>query len=338
MIETVSIDLTYNCNLRCLHCFNSSGEHSKKKQLMSNDEIFNIVKDIVKLNPKNICFCGGETMLRKDILIKCSNFINEASNNKIVVTTVSNGFIINDLLAKELKACGLNSIQISLDGATAKTHDWLRNKEGSFERAINAIKVLKANGFNVAVAFTPNKINIGELDEAFELAKSFGIFAFRVQPIMSLGRAKRNLQDYIPTYEDYMNIRFKLLSKQKDEGNKHIYIEWGDPLMHLISGRNNKDTLGYLTINGYGDLLISPYLPVTLGNVRKNSIFQYIDAGILSIWENLFIQKLTLKMDTWENMDLSRIGFPEIFIEDNIDMDLLKNKSELNVDKYMQLL
>jgi len=338
MIETISIDITYDCNLRCLHCFNSSGEHGDRRKIMSDEEIFNIVKDIVKLKPKSLCFCGGETMIRKDLIIKCCKYINKILGKKISVAAVSNGLLMNDLLAKELKAAGMNSIQISLDGAKAETHDWLRNKRGAFDKAVNAIKILKANKLNVGVAFTPTKKNISELNDAFEFAKSMGVFTFRVQPIMLLGRAKRNLYNYIPSYTEYMKLRFNLLTKQKEELNKSVHIEWGDPLMHLVKGRSKNEPLDYLTINGYGDLLVSPYMPVSVGNIRQTSIFKYIDAGLLSIWQNDFIQKLALKMDSWDNMDLSKFGFPEIFLEDNINMDILKEDSKMVLQKYQQLL
>jgi len=337
-IETVSIDITYECNFRCLHCFNSSGEHDGSRKIMTDDEIFNIVKDLVKLSPRNLCFCGGETMLRKDLLIKCAKYINENATKKVYISAVSNGYLINDSIAMELKQAGLSSVQISFDGAKAESHEWLRNKEGSFERAINAIKCLKRAGLSVAVAFTPTKRNINEIEDAFELVKGLGVSSFRVQPIMSLGRAKRNLQDYFPDYEEYAKVRFKLLNKQKDKSNKGIYIEWGDPLMHLTRGRLNSEMLYYITINAYGELLISPYIPVSFGNIKQISLFKYIEAGLFLIWENKFVKKLSEKMNSWDKMDVSSLGLPEIFVEKNIDLDLLKSESDSIANKYMSLL
>ncbi|HAP8311614.1 TPA: radical SAM protein [Enterococcus faecium] len=62
----ISIDVTYKCNFRCKHCYNASGgDNCFMDNELTDDELLELTKDICNLKPYNICFCGGETLLRK---------------------------------------------------------------------------------------------------------------------------------------------------------------------------------------------------------------------------------------------------------------------------------
>ena len=138
---------------------------------------------------------------------------------------------------------------------------------------------------------------------------------------MLLGRARKNLQSFIPTYEDYQKVSFILAKKRKE--NPKIYVEWGDPLEHIAKGRIKQPMLSYFSISAYGDILISPYIPITCGNIRKHSIREYIEGGLLDIWNNKYLQEVAARMNDTSEMDLQKFGLPEIFIDEAIDLDIL---------------
>lgn len=323
-IRSASLDLTYECNFRCLHCFNSSGEHNNTRKLLTDEECVKIALELASYEPDSICLCGGETMLRRDLIYKISQAINNSPFHKVSLCTVSNGYLINEEIADKLSQCGLEIIQISLDGATADSHDWLRNKKGSFEHAINAIKLLIHRNIKVAVAFTPTKKNINELEKAIDMAHDLGVRFFRLQPTMSLGRARNNLTQYLLDYEEYLQMKF-LIDKKRMQyyaaGN--FTIEWGDPIDHLKYGIHSDNILYALAINAYGDIMISPYLPLVFGNIREESLENYFKAGITGVWGNPIVKKIVDNIHSVEDMDVSRYGLPEIYLDENINLDIL---------------
>lgn len=336
-IRSAYLDLTYECNFRCLHCFNSSGEHNNTRKLLTDGECVKIALELASYEPDSICLCGGETMLRRDLIYKISQAINNSPFHNVSLCTVSNGYLINEEIADKLSQCDLEIIQISLDGATADSHDWLRNKKGSFEHAINAIKLLIHRNMKVAVAFTPTKKNINELEMAIDMAHDLGVRFFRLQPTMSLGRARNNLTEYLLNYEEYLQMKF-LIDKKRMQyyaaGN--FTIEWGDPIDHLKYGIHSDNILYALAINAYGDIMISPYLPLVFGNIREESLENYFKAGITGVWGNPIVKKIVDNIHSVEDMDVSRYGLPEIYLDENINLDILDPEYDEKTKKILE--
>lgn len=117
----ISFDITNRCNFRCLHCFNRSGEVNSSE--LTNNEVLELIKDIVFTKPFNFCFCGGEPLLREKVLCESATIL---TNQGIMVSMVTNGYLLNKARAVRLKKAGISRIQVSLDGAKAKTHETLR--------------------------------------------------------------------------------------------------------------------------------------------------------------------------------------------------------------------
>ncbi|MBQ3602729.1 MAG: radical SAM protein [Clostridia bacterium] len=325
VLETIGIDITYNCNYRCKHCFNSSGTHNFAKE-MTDETLKQLVNDISKLNLRGACICGGEPLLRKKILLEIID-LYKSSNPIQGFNMVSNGFYIDRQTAHDLKSAGINSVQISLDGATAETHNWLRNNTDAYEHAIKAIDFLVKSDIDVSVACVPNKQNFNEISELIDLCQKLGVNRIRFQPLMSLGRGK-NMEQYFLNDEEYFVLSRKLDSKRSS--NSHIQIEWGDPIEHLFAYCSGFSGLKFIEISAYGDLLISPYLPLKLGNITRHNIFDYINAGLTDVLNNDFIRLITSLITDAAKMDeQSRKVLPEIFTGNDISIDIIdENFSE----------
>lgn len=324
-IKSASIDLTYKCNFRCKHCYNTSGEHETNLCELTDREVIRVAKDLLLLEPESVCLCGGEALLRKDLLFETCKILKSGD---VKVSTVSNGFLLDDATADKLKECQIDLVQISIDGATSATHDWMRNKEGSFVLAINALKLLHERGIRTETAFVPTKRNIHELANAIDNAYELGTEAFRIQPIMRLGRAKKYLEDSFLSYEEYMKCKMLLDKKQKEYVGRNFIIEWADPIEHLRCYSNWKNVSTHITISAYGDILISPYISIAFGNIKRHSVNEYIAGGLKKVWGNPIIEKIVSKIHSADDMDVSSSGLPEIFVDHNIDLDILREDYE----------
>lgn len=100
----------------------------------------------------------------------------------------TDGRHIDDAAAERLAALSVQCIQISVDGATAATHERVR-PGSSFTATLAVIERLAARGLPPQMVFAPNRLNLHEAVAAFELAVSLGCQAFVTGPLMRLGRA-----------------------------------------------------------------------------------------------------------------------------------------------------
>ena len=69
--------------------------------------------------------------------------------------------------------------------------------------------------------------------------------------------------------------------------------------------------------------LTNCFVLCTPTNIRKHSIREYIEGGLLDIWNNKYLQEVAARMNDTSEMDLQKFGLPEIFIDEAIDLDIL---------------
>ncbi len=309
---SVAIDLTYRCNLRCLHCYNQSGSIRSGKAELTEGELIILLKDIASLAPQSVCFCGGEPTIRKEMILSGTQIIkqNSAHTN---VNFVTNGQLLQNEDYDKIQKAGITMVQVSLDGVTPQTHDWMRGQAGVFSKACSSLKGLNENGVVTAVSFIPTKRNVGELEQTIALCESLGVSSFRVQPLMVMGRARKHLLDYILSPEETKRVINILNRKSRENAvSGKMEITWGDPIEHLINLESNLKFPSF-TIGAYGDIILSPYIPIAFGNVRKHAITEYVSAGLYEYWNCKLYQTVASEMTTPVNLYLKKFfDIPEV--------------------------
>lgn len=304
---------------------------------MSDDELIKIFEEIARLNPDSICICGGEPLLRINLVYKLCDLVKTINHN-ISINMVSNGYFMNEEIASNLKKKGLSSIQFSLDGLTENTHNWLRNNSEAYEHVIRAIEISNAEGLTVHLACCPTKKNFHEIKDIIDFCQNIGVGLLRFQPLMVMGRGT-NLENYALSEEEYMRLARIL----KEKNSNKMAIEWGDPLNHLdnIVFEDKKNSYIDLGITAYGDITVSPYLPITIGNIRKRNLTQYLEQGLQNIYLDPFIKKCASLITDWNKMNLQNQYkiFPRVGIDRNINYDLLdKDNNDISsIQKVMEL-
>lgn len=296
----MSWDITNRCNMNCKHCLNRSNDtniHSYNDEL-TEEEIDNVIEQIIEIKPFAICICGGEPTLSPHLF----NIIKRISSTGIDVNMVSNGYIIDSEFAKKLKKSGLKFIQISVDGINAQTHDSFRQTPQAFDRAINAIKNLLDNGLLVATSFCPNKSNIHQFDKYVDFIASLGCNEVRVMPLMPMGRAFDEFEKLEPSPEEYLKLAHIVARKKLQYSQSLFEIEFGDPLEHIyIATHGGRKEAISMEIKSNGDIGVSPYLPITVGNVKKHKLQEYWDNGYNKIWGHPTVNNLAQKIHTLED-------------------------------------
>lgn len=323
-LKSVAIDITYKCNFRCKHCYNSSGEHQRNSKELSDDEILKIVDEICDYYPESICMCGGETLLRVELICKVAELVNKKSNGKISLNMVTNGYLLTRELAEKLKKSGVEHIQLSLDGMTKQSHNWLRNNDQSFEKVLSAMKYVNEQNIILGIACAPTKKNIKEIPSLIDYCYRNKVDTLRFQPLMIMGRGSQ-LKKYELTKLEYFKLSDYINKVGKENKYNGMSIEWGDPLEHLGLISNGHQEYVNWTINAYGEIMFSPYVPVTIGNLKNHTVKEYVDKGIIDIVNDQFIMKCSSILNEWSHMEMKEYNsiIPKLGMEDYINYDIL---------------
>lgn len=171
--------------MHCLHCGSLAGEGRKRKAELTTRQALELCDQLAKMGNRRLTISGGEPLLRKD----WHQIAGRAIQNGIQTGMITNGWFIKDNLDKFRKLRGMEIIGISIDGNRA-VHDRIRRVDGSFDKAVEAIDMLKAEGFKVAVSTSVCRLNLEKLPEMYEIFLTHNVDAWQFQIIFTGGRMR----------------------------------------------------------------------------------------------------------------------------------------------------
>ena len=177
-------DITYACNLKCKHCYANAGKALKDE--LTTEEAKQVIDKLDHASVPIIAFSGGEPLVRKDIF----ELTKYAHDKGIYVAVATNGTLITKNKARKMKEAGIQFTQISLDGASAKTHDSFRGIDGVYEKTIQGIKNCVNEGFFVDIAATATKYNYKEAPKIMDLCEELGVNWLMAYNFVPTGRGK----------------------------------------------------------------------------------------------------------------------------------------------------
>ncbi len=198
--NNIDISLTGKCNLKCRYCFYN--ESMEKASDLPTEEWLAFFEELGSIGVRKLCLSGGEPFIRKDFF----DLVDGIIENKMRYNILTNGTLINEKTIGEFaqgkRRLRLDSIQISIDGSKAEIHDKSRPPK-SFEKALNALKLLKKNSFPVTVRVTINRHNFDDLENiAALLIDEVGLNGFSTNEADYQGSARCQGQDIILTVEE----------------------------------------------------------------------------------------------------------------------------------------
>lgn len=211
------VDFTSACNLRCQHCVTESGVRGSGE--LDTQQWFQVLRQIVEAGVFEINVGGGEPLLRGDAL----EILQHACDLGLSVAMTTNGTLIDAAMAERLACVPLRYLALSLDGASAETHDAIRGP-GCFERTCAAVHHLAArSSLPLNLHFTVMKHNLHELDEFFRLAEALPVQSLGVLPIRPAGRA-RDHEHLLLTPDEYREVasRLEVLASESVKPVFHI--------------------------------------------------------------------------------------------------------------------
>ena len=214
----VAWQLTNRCGARCIACCEESGPGAAWSDELTREEALDLTRQIVAAGIPYVAFGGGEPLG----VPHCWEIFDLLANAGIQLKLETNGYYIDDAAADRLAALGVQCIQISVDGATAATHERVR-PGSSFTATIASIERLVARGRPPQMVFVPNRFNLAEAVAAYDLAIDLGCEAFVTGPMMRIGRAALEWDRIACTEADWLRTADLLRERQHTQTKLHIY-------------------------------------------------------------------------------------------------------------------
>ena len=177
----VTWEVTYSCNLSCIHCLSDSGP--KRNNELNTEACLEVIDSMAAMKVFQFNIGGGEPFMRSDFI----DLMDYAHQKGIVTCISTNGTLIDKDVARRLDN-KLVYIQVSLDGATPASNDIIRGR-GSFDKALQALEHLRQRDIEVSINTVLTRHSINELDRLVELAASFGA-KLRISRFRPSGRGK----------------------------------------------------------------------------------------------------------------------------------------------------
>ncbi len=179
----VDLALTGKCNLRCKHC-NTSDTWGLDNEL-SLGEIKVLLDQLEEEKIFNLMLFGGEPFCHPRIF----ESLDLIDKYPMRVTILTNGTLIDEGAVKRLSRMKfLQNVQVSIDGSSAGIHDWQRG-DGSFKRAIRAVKLMLKGGVPVNIKAIINAHNYDDIGNMVELARKLGLGGMDFGDAVECGRA-----------------------------------------------------------------------------------------------------------------------------------------------------
>jgi radical SAM protein with 4Fe4S-binding SPASM domain len=267
----MSWNVTRECNMKCSHCYINATDKKLENEL-TTEEAKAFMDQICQVSKPLLILSGGEPLLRKDIF----ELIEYGADKGLKMGLGSNGYLIDDSVAKKLKDAGIATVSISLDSNVPAQHDEFRGVKGAFEKAVNACKALRKNDVLVQVNATLTHHNYDQIDDIMSLAEDIGVENFHLFFLVPTGRGKK-LTDISPQkYEDMITKTFAKVAKHR----LNVRPSCAPQFMRIAKGmaldmrqwiRGCIAGLYYCRIYPNGDVTPCPYLPIKLGNVREKT-------------------------------------------------------------------
>ena len=284
-------DFTHKCNLSCKHCYSDSGTSSEKE--LDTKEAIDIVDQLADHGVTALAFSGGEPLMRQDFF----EVAHYAADRGLYVSIATNGTMLTRENVRKLKRARVNYVEISIDGATAKTHDTFRGTPGAFEKAIVGLRTCVEEGLCACIATTATKNNIKEIPQILDLAETIGAERFTYFNFIPTGRGKEHCeQDLTP--EEREKLMFLLLDRMSKDFKVTILTtapQLARAALQCQTGRNEvamsmahmqtvkvsrkavplADFIGgcgagrlYCSLSPQGDVHPCVFLPLNVGNLK----------------------------------------------------------------------
>ncbi len=207
----VTWEVTYACNLSCIHCLSDSGK--RRAAELSTENCRRVIDQLAERKVFQFNIGGGEPFMRPDFL----DLMDYAHDKGMVTCISTNGTRIDRAVARRLDH-PMVYIQVSLDGASPESNDPIRGP-GSFDKVLRALECLKERDIEVSINTVLTRLSYPELDQMSDLAAAYGA-KLRVSRFRPSGRGRDSWSR--------LNVSAEQMLAFSDWLGRHLQVSTGD--------------------------------------------------------------------------------------------------------------
>lgn len=186
-LRTFYLYVSGGCNLNCRHCWISPefDPGAAGSSFLALPALGKAIEEALPLGLRSVKLTGGEPMLHPGF----GDMVRLLAARGLTMHMETNGTLLDPASARMMRETGLfRTISVSLDGARASTHDEMRRVSGSFDRALEGIRALVAEGFRPQVICTLHEGNAAEALPLVSLARGMGCGSVKFNNVQVVGR------------------------------------------------------------------------------------------------------------------------------------------------------
>jgi radical SAM protein len=279
-------EVTQACDLACVHC-RASAQSNRNPDELSTQQGFELLDEIKSFGNPLMVFTGGDPLKRPDLfeLIRHSVKIGLRTN-----VTPSATPLLTEAAIDRFQEYGVSRMAISLDGVDAQSHDDFRGIPGTFDRAMLALYHAKKIGLETQLQTTVTRRNLPRLPEMAQIAEDVATKMWSLFFLIVTGRALENDDLAAEEYEQVFDFMYELSKtapfaiKTTEAMHYRRYVAQRMKAEHRSAAENEKtgavmwrtagvsDGKGFVFVSHTGEIFPSGFLPITGGNVLRDSL------------------------------------------------------------------
>jgi radical SAM protein with 4Fe4S-binding SPASM domain len=300
-----SLDLTWQCNLNCIHCY--LGQKSVRMDHIcreaSTEKWIRIIDEITEAGCLHLLITGGEPLLRKDFF----EIYQYAIRKGLLVTVFSNGTYITNEIIDIFKDLPPQAVEISLYGATSDTFERITRVKNSYALCMNGINRLLDHGIRVALKTILMSVNVHEFSAIEGIARNLGV-KFRLDAALFPGlNGDPSPLDFRVKSEDAVALEMS---------NEERYRKWGE---YYLKTRNLQHPSSlYKCGAGVASFYIDPSLKLRPCLMSSKPEFNLLNGSFQEGWKTVIpgIHDKNYNIDTCSNCEkIALCGYCPAFFQ-----------------------
>jgi MoaA/NifB/PqqE/SkfB family radical SAM enzyme len=264
-VAIVQLQWDYICNFNCQHCSIVPFKKVDRRKL-SLEEVKDLANQIDALGLGHIDITGGEPTVFKDL----DNLLEAIDPKRFYIQCDSNGFLFDFNTASHWKQIGIDKVHLSIDSLDPQVHDTLRNKQGSWQRVVDAIGYANMAGLDchVCTVVDKNRIRSQELKDFIQFINDKGapVSMMFAKPI----GAWQGRSDLLLSQED---VDYARSLENKYWVFNHLTKSFGNDVGCIAVKR-------MVSINRFGDVMPAPCMQLKIGNIFETPLKDIIEKGM----------------------------------------------------------
>jgi len=257
--EGVTFELTYGCNLRCVHCYNPT--HRALPHELTTSEIFSLLNQIADFGVLSVTFTGGEPSVRPDI----GDILQYARRQGLMIHLMTNATRITTSFTGLLHEVGVSQINVSIYGATEAVYERMTAVPGSYRHFRQGLLNLAAASLPVVVRMPVTTINREEIQACRQLVESLHLKFQYCLEIMTTITGDRTPLQYRLAPEEKVLVDQEMRSPRVTPASEET-CSGSQPFIECACGQSR------FAITPYGEMNLCTAFPLPRYDLRTGTV------------------------------------------------------------------